>query len=46
MIHKDDALLGMTKVPQCRHNSKNIQLSLQQVLLRKLQVTVVLQFSQ
>ena len=38
MLHKDDALLGMTRVPQCHRNSKNIQLSLLQVLLRHRQV--------
>ena len=42
MIHKDDALLGMTALLQCLHlqDSKNIQLSQLQVLLllRKLQI--------
>jgi hypothetical protein len=38
MLHKDDALLGMTTVPQCHRNSKNIQLSQRPVLLRWLQV--------
>ena len=38
MIHKDDALLGTTTLPQCPQDSKNIQLSQLQVLLCKLQI--------